>query len=356
VVPVIDWITALIPFDHSTSLNDGQVISVDRDGVQEWTTQKRLAIRGSYESSLHIKSDDRTWNPETGNYSHILLDGNPVKFFQGHNLWGTDDLVGLVSETVLKVSQILNLSITEQAWNLITNGYYDLKRVDSTMMLAMGSQTDVQAFLYSAERTAHMKYKGQGIMTKGTLYFGKHSRRESLKMYSKATEIKAKGHQLPFELQQLPELYKWVDDKLRLEVCTRSMELKDRGLQLACNWGDNTPEEVLLRSLSGLNMSENHTITATTLDGLPPRLVAVYHLWKEGHDIRGMYPPTTYKRYRKALQEVAGIDIAVKQGNRSEPSPNVIEFKRVLRPERAEQVPAWAIGTPLYFEPRAKVG
>lgn len=350
---MIDWITALIPFEHTESLNDGHVISLDRNGEQEWTTQKRLTVRGSHEATLHIKSDDYTRNSE-GKYTHILLDGNPVKFFQGHNLWGTNDLLGLVVETILSVTGSLKLPIALHDWKRLINGEYQLKRVDSTMMLAMGTQADVQAFLYSAERTAHMRYKGQGVMTKGTLYFGKHSRRETLKMYSKATEITAKGHKLPSTLQQLPAIHDWVADKLRLEVCTRSMELKERGLQLACNWHDNTPEETLLKALSGLNMSEQHTITPAALDGLSPRLVAVYHLWKEGHDLKAMYPRKTFYRYRKALQEAAGIDIAVKQGNRQEPHPNVIEFRRVLRPERCEQIPAWAIGTDLYFEPRAR--
>lgn len=351
---MIDWITALIPFQHAEPLNDGQVISLDRNGEAEWTTHKRLVIRSSHETALHIKSDVHTRNHQ-GIYTHILLDGNPVKFFQGHNLWGTNDLIGLVAETIIKVAYVLNLPIAASDWENIINGAYQLKRVDSTMMLAMGSQADVQAFLYSAERTAHMRYKGQGIMTKGTLYFGKHSRRETLKMYSKAVELKAKGHKLPLTLQQLPALHHWVVDKLRLEVCTRSLELKDRGLQLACNWHDNTPEDTLLRSLSGLNMSEHHTIPPAALDGLPSRLVAVYHLWKEGHDLRAMYPRMTFYRYRKALQETAGIDIAVRQGNRPEPNPNVIEFRRVLRPERCDQIPAWAIGTPLYFQPRSKV-
>jgi II/X family phage/plasmid replication protein len=288
-------------------------------------------------------------------YTHILFDGNPVKFFQGHNLWGTNDLVGLMAETVLKVASILNLSIPENDWIAVQEGDYLLKRVDSTIMIALGSQSDVQAFLYSAERTAHMRYKGQGIMTKGTLYFGKHSRRESLKMYSKYTEIMAKGHELPKALQELPELYNWAKDKLRIEACTRSMQLKDLGLRHAFNWGDNTPDDTVNRLLNGLNMSEQHTLTAANLDGLPPRLVGVYHLWLEGHDLKKIYPSKTFYRYRNHLLE-KGIDIAVKQGNRAEPSPNVIEFRRVLYPERCEQIPAWAIGTPLYFEPRAKFG
>lgn len=351
---MIDWITALIPLEHQEAINGGNVTSISQDGEIDWTVQKKLEVEGSFDSSLHIKSDLSRFSPETGMFTHLIIHGNPVKFFQGHNLWGTDDLIGLVAETVSRVCDHLSLVPTAEDWEQITKGHYQLTRVDSTGMISLGSNADVEAFLYSAERTAHMRYKGQGIMTKGTLYFGKHSRRESLKMYNKLTEIKAKGHELPRELQSLPELYKWTTGKLRLEVVTRGMQLKDLGLQLACNWGETTPQDTLYRLLNGLNMSEQHTLTAANLDGLPPRLIAVYHLWKDGHDLKKMYPPTTFKRYRKTMSEY-GIDIAIKQGNRPEPSPNVIEFRRVLRPERCEQIPAWAMGTALMFEPRAKM-
>jgi len=351
---MIDWIKAIIPLEHLTPLDDGHVISITKNGEIEWTTNKRLSVRGSYESDLHIQSDHSSRSPETGLFTHIVFDGNPIKFFQGHNLWGTDDLIGLMIETVYRVSKLLALTPTVQDWEWIVKGHYQLKRVDSTMMIGLGSNADVEAFLYSAERTAHMRYKGQGIMTKGTLYFGKHSRRESLKMYNKLGEIKAKGHELPKELQELPELYKWVAGKLRIEAVTRSMQLKDLGLQLACNWGDNTPNDTLNRLLNGLNMSEQHTLSAVNLDGLPARMKLAYQSWKDGHDLKKILPKNTFYTYRRELLK-QGIDIAIKQGNRAEPNPNVIEFRRVLRPERCEQIPAWAYGTPLMFEPRAKM-
>lgn len=355
---MIDWITAKIPFDHIDPIYDGNVISLTRDGEIEWKTDKRLSVVGSHDMQLHIKSDPSTRHPETGFYSHIMFDGNPLKFLQGHNLFGSDDILGLMSETLYKVFSILGLMPNEMDWKMITMGFYELYRVDSTMMLDLGNNSDVDAFLYSAERTAHMKYKGQGQMTKGTLYFGKNSRRESLKMYNKLKEITAKGHKLPLELSELPELIKWVTGKLRIEAVTRRMQLKELNIERANRWDDDTPFITVNRLLGGLNMSEQHTLTAVNLDSLPPRLVAVYHMWKEGHDIKKLYldnrgyPSMTYIRYRKALLE-HGIDIAIKQGNRAEPNPNVIEFRRVLRPQLCDQVPAWAVGTPLYFEPRA---
>lgn len=352
---MIDWVTALIPWRHPAGVHDGQVLSIDRDGNVEWSSPKRLAVRGSYESTLHIRSDPRAIDFETGEYLNMVFDGNPVKFFQGHNLWGTNDLIGLMAETCFKVSQVINLPIPDQDWLLIENGAYSLKRVDSTAMLDIGNNSSVESFLYSLERTGHMRYKGQGIMTKGTIYFGKHSRRESLKFYNKLTEIKAKGHRLPAELEALPHLFDWVTGKLRAEHTLRSMQLKRVGLDIAGNWGENKPLEVLIAAMSGLNMSEQHTLTPAAIDGLPPRLVGIYHLWKEGHDLKSMYPRMTFYRYRKQLQELAGIDIAVKQGNRQEPAPNVIDFRRVLTPELVTEVPAWAVGTPLYFEPRAKI-
>lgn len=351
---MIDWVKALIPFDHYDTFHDGQVCSITRDGELEWSTDKRMAVTGSYDARIHLKSDPHTRDPETGKYAFLIFDGNPAKFLQGHNLWGSDDLIGLMTETMAKVCKILDIYPSETDWMAIQQGAYHVKRIDSTMMIDLGSKTDVEAFLYSAERTAHMRYKGQGIMTGGTLYFGKHSRREALKMYAKGTEIRAKGHELPQGLRDLPELYKWADSKLRVEVCTRSMQLKDNGLGAACNWTENTPDEKVNELLNGLNMSEQHTLSATTLEGLQPRLIGVYHNWKDGHDLKKILPKNTFYRYRREFLK-RGIDIAVKQGNRAEPAPNVIEFRRVLRPVRCEQIPAWAIGTELFFEPRANV-
>lgn len=350
---MIDWVKAIIPWRHTEPLNNGLVMSIDRNGELEWSSDKRLQVRGSFDSTIQLLSSARHRDPLTGDYLSVILDGNPAKFLQGHNLWGTDNLLGLVSETVSRLSEPLGLPILAHDWDLILAGRYKLARIDSTAMLDLGNNASVESFLYSLERTGHMRFKGQSIATKGTVYFGKHSRRESLKFYNKQTELGIKGHQLPKELgHDLARLQSWVVGKLRAEHTARSMFLKDSGLDLASAWGENTSLEVLTAALAKLNMSENHTLTPAALEGLKPRLIAVYHLWLEGHDLRVMYPRKTFYRYRKQLQESCGIDIAVKQGNRQEPAPNVIDFRRVLTPVFAT-VPDWAKGTSLYFEPKS---
>lgn len=349
---MIDWVTVILPFHHDTALNGGHVLSFDGDGVEEWKAIKRMPVRGSYESNLLVKSLDET-RASSGQYTQISIDGNFVKYHQGHNIFGTDDLTGLITETYIKVLAKLGLKPSELDLKLVSQGCYALKRADCTMMVDLGNLSKVEAFLYSAEQTAHLKHRGQGIMTKGTLYYGKHSRRWSLKMYAKGKEINSKGHTLPLDIDT-PALQQWTDGKLRIELVLRSMELKSRGLHVGASWEDNTVIENLYASLEGLNMNGKHVVPPETLEGLPPRLVAVYHLWKEGHDLRRMYAKRTFYRYRKQLQDACEIDIAVKQGNRKETASNVVEFVQVLRPKACDQVPPWAVGTPLYFEPRAR--
>lgn len=351
---MIDWIKAVIPWRHSQALNDGQVLSISRNGDIEWNTNKRLAVRGSHDSALHILSDNRERDSETGDFLNVIIDGNPIKFLQGHNLFGSDDLVGLVAEICLRVSKALQMPIPENNWQTITEGFYHLKRIDSTAMLCLGNDANVESALYSIETTGHMRYKGQAIATKGTVYFGKHSRRESLKFYNKLTEIQAKGHRLPLEIELLPGLIPWVTGKLRVEHTLRTMQLKHIGLDLAVNWRQNKPLEVLMDCMSAMKISSQHTLTDTALDHMPSRLKPIYQLWKDGHDLRKIYPKVTFYRYRKQLQELASIDIAIKQGNRQERSPNVVDFVRVLTPELVSGVPEFAIGTSLYFEPRAR--
>ena len=97
-------------------------------------------------------------------------------------------------------------------------------------------------------------------------------------------------------------------------------------------------------------MSEQFNITDTDLEGLPARLIAVYKLWKEGEDLRALYPRASFYRYRAELLK-RGIDIAIRQPAKPD---NVIPLVRVLRPEAIAQVPEGAIGTSVYFEPKLK--
>ena len=58
-------------------------MSFDANGANEWIVNKMVSVEGSHSSIIQIKSIDN---------HNIWVSGNPSKFLQGHNIFGTDDL------------------------------------------------------------------------------------------------------------------------------------------------------------------------------------------------------------------------------------------------------------------------
>jgi II/X family phage/plasmid replication protein len=261
--------------------------------------------------------------------------------------WITAILPCLHSEAIYG-GRISPTPADHDAWK---TGNYDLKRMDCTAMWELPRRSDVRSWLRAAEFQSKSRH-GRPVTRGGTLYFGQHSRRWTLKFYSKGDELdtKNKSHKLPCEILYHDDLKQWADNKLRGELTLRSMQLKELDLDRASNWKISTALEHLLSYIEGLEMSEQFSLTPVILDDLPGRLVAVYKLWRDGEDLRGMYPKATFYRYRAELLK-HGIDIAIRQPAKPD---NVIPLVRVLRPEAIAQVPEWAIGTPLYIEPKLR--
>jgi II/X family phage/plasmid replication protein len=87
---MIDWVSAIITCKHDPSkLISGIVMSFDAQGENEWTVNKTLSVEGSHSSKIQIKSHTET---------QIYISGNPTKFLQGHNLFGTNDLIYLMGK------------------------------------------------------------------------------------------------------------------------------------------------------------------------------------------------------------------------------------------------------------------
>ena len=108
----------------------------------------------------------------------------------------------------------------------IKDGHYELTRVDVNETWHLRNQNEVLAWIRAVGETAFLKHRGAGQFSGDTAYFGKNSRRWSLKCYSKGLEILAKGHKLPKELC-IPEMIEYAQKALRIEGVIRQLELKE---------------------------------------------------------------------------------------------------------------------------------
>lgn len=349
---MIDWVSFVAPCVHSKQITGGLIASVRTDGTVEWSKFKRHVVRGSWDTAMTIRSVMTGCDPCT----RIEVSGNPVKWFQGHNLWGTDDLPALVVALLDDLALRTDLGLTPTAWDRErwAIGAVGISRVDVTESFHLRNRPDVLAWLRAAEQSAHLSHRGRGQLCKGsTLYFGKNSRRWSLKLYSKGQEVEAVGHGQDAILR-LPAALEWADRSLRAEMVIRSMELKRRGLSMLCDWAcfqrDDVDSEVtaqLLRPVLGdLTMTTKTTLSADVLESLTNAQRTAFFAWQAGHDLRSVMTRRSFYRMRSLLLP-HGIDIAVPQ--LKEPS-NVVPLVRVLEAVPA-RVPEWAHGTPLYFEP-----
>ncbi|GJA52559.1 hypothetical protein KAM347_43500 [Aeromonas caviae] len=122
----------------------------------EWFFTKPLPVVGSHDANVRIKTSAFSGQDESGRELHI--DGNLVKFFQGHNLFGSHDIVGLVSAFMDHLCGIPQLGLCptdfqRQSWR---NGNFQLGRVDVTTMYQLRNRNDVLSWLATAEHTTTM--------------------------------------------------------------------------------------------------------------------------------------------------------------------------------------------------------
>lgn len=351
---MIDWISARVPCNHGHEIAGGAMVSYkdanDFQAGTDWAFAKPLPVVGSHDANVRIKTSAFSAHDDTGRELHI--DGNLVKFFQGHNLFGSCDIVGLVCAFMEHLCSIpeLGLCPTDLQRHQWRTGAFLLSRIDLTKMNRLRNLPDVLSWLSNAEYSATLNHRGRGQLTKGsTLYFGKHSRRWSLKFYSKGQEITAKGHELPKSIELRDRLIEYAQPALRSELTLRSMQLKETELQLASNWPRNAEgiSQIFNSYLKGLNMSSVRRLPDEALASLPSGCRLAYQSWLEGHDLKNMLVPRTFYRYRSQLLP-HGVDIATVQP-RDRPD-NVETLWRVLDPMPME-IPEWAYGTPLYFDP-----
>lgn len=342
---MIDWLSGKAYFLHTTDqLPSGSVVSIDSDGAIEWKTTKRIQVKGSYDSTFTIRTDPSSEHLP-GLFTKIEFSGNPVKFIQGHNIWGSSNLTGLAYEAIIKALSTLGLKLAPNENDLLFNGGFSLSRVDVNNMYSMGSLESVNQWLHSAEFSARTRM-GKGHFSGNTLYFQKRSTRWSLKFYSKALELRATGHQLPREFFEAKSFHEYASDKLRAELTLRTKELKKLGLDNGAAWGDNEHIDVFTDYMGRLEMSEQKQLDDLVLS-LPSELRSTYLTWKEGYDVKALMKKPTFYRHRKRLIE-HGLDISIPSGNKPN---NVIPLMRIIEAIPAE-IPEWAYGTEYYFEPR----
>lgn len=331
--PVIDWVTIRIPCRLPAPIAGGWTIKLSSDGTERSRTPHRMSIEGSHSASLTIRA------PST---SELEISGNLVKWLQGHNLYGTDDLKELVWAALERLEPFLggNLgAIGLGSLSALSNAI--VTRVDCTYMLQLDSPGDVLSWIRSAHATGSACRRGRGVMREGTLVFGDATGRSfarwQIVIYSKGQEIGA--HPLPAPMRDDSEVLEWTSRCLRVEVRLGRLELEKKGLRALSGWRTASTGMMWSEKVGTLTFNDEAKSDNVDLLGLPDHLRGTYAQWKLGADLRQSMKKAKFYRHRAFIRGLTSVDIAVPPS--AKPTATVVPIKRTLEAQPVTR-PPWA--------------
>lgn len=301
---MIDWLDLVVSIPHEP-FNFGHVLFIKPSGELDYGIAKSAQVAGSYDSTVRVRSQGAAGG---GLAQELYISGNPSKFLQGHNVFGSQDICLLASEMVKAIFASLEFD-DDLGIARVRAGNFDVKRIDITESWAFRSREEVQAVL-SALAIKSRSRLGRPQTRGGTVYHGMNSRRHTFKFYCKGDELEAgKKHRLHETLENSP-IKEFADNLLRGELTLRSKELKELELSRGT---DLTPEkcnELYAEYFGRIEMAAQADIPSEEVMALTRAHRSTYLLWKEGIDVRTMASKATFFRHRSKLLQL-GVDIAL---------------------------------------------
>lgn len=331
---MIDWVKVRYPM-IAPPLEHGRVQHLDRDGVITCEYLKPLTVESSQGAKLRVRS---VGSAGDGLTSHLEVSGNPAKFLQGHNVFGSDDVISLCAQVFGELCASFGLKPSDQEAAAVASGIYPITWVDINYSYALCNQADVQAWIKAAEYTSRTR-RGRPVLTGTTLYWSKHSRRWGIKAYSKYVELATKGGKLPTTLPGVPDLMGWAQNKLRLEVRLLSMELARLGIKTVRDLSQADPRAIHNQYRGKIIMAGNYAATSKEISNLSKSVRSSYRHWENGLDVLDVMSKAKFYRHRKIILDALALDISIQKA--SAIKPNVVPLVRVLEAVEAE-IPGWA--------------
>lgn len=344
-VAMIDYLTAriVLPRPLPRPIDGGKFVRLNEGGFLEMETSRRKRIIGSHEAVMQVRAPG---------VHEIEISGNPAKFLQGHNLWGSTDPIALLWGVLerMAASGVFGRSLAGLGLlspSLMAHSTV-LSRVDCTVMLLADTPGDVISSLRSLRVAGRLRDRGKSGLPHpweqgdGVTFGskpGKAFRHRSITFYSKGQDVTV--HPLPQLMMTDAEVIDWANLCLRCEVRLGGNYLRKSGLRCLSKWTDETALTQWNLMMARMDMNGSDEQPAA-LAGLPAHLQVTYAAWVSGADLSSILSKPTYYRQRQAILKAVDVDIAIPRPK--EPTAQVVPLKRIIelrpagRPDFADRI------------------
>ena len=318
----IDWLSASVstPPQLWPGYESGRTIKLASDGE---ILENRLTASQVEDDEPSSSKNFRVWTPTPG---QLYLSGNPVKLLQGHNLFGSMDLLGLYLEAGVWVRQNAGLFPGPQTWDSCEFSSPRYSRIDITRSYRFATDAEALDYVRFVAGNAKSRHGAAKLYDSGTAYLGQSSRRWTMKIYAKKQELlhglRGAGRRI-FATMFPDELLDWSTGVVRFELTLRGVELAKH-----CPPGD-IHDSVFLAKLwqtyfHSIQFNENSSMTNRPdliEETLPHYLQGTVAIWRTGRDLRSLLSKPTFYRHRRDILDSCGIDIAVPPQRAASGSP-----------------------------------
>lgn len=325
----IDWLSGYTSSSvkeyHAEPIwTPARFVKVSPQGEVISETPTLTNVVGSFEASM-------SWGSNSGR--EIYLSGNPVKFIQGHNLFGSCDPLALYLSAGWQLRMHGGEFPSPDTWDGLALELPTFTRIDLTRSYRFSTQGDALKWIRQVAATAHTSRMKRGVAGSSTVLFGMGSRRWSYKIYAKLDELLSpkKGHGIPAAIgrRAIKQLHEWAEGVVRFELTLRGLELKRLSGHLQ-RMGDLVQVQQLWQ-LYHDRIQFNRNAEASRMDDfkedlLTPSEKVTLAAWRGGADLQDMLSRSEWYRRRKEILEKVGVDIA------ESPGDNAVESVEDLDP------------------------
>lgn len=297
----VDWIS--ISQYHGEGLPElfGELRLVyDKDGEPDHESAKSLQVRGSYDSSLHIRSH-QGW---------VSVSGNPSRWGRSDNLFGLslDECIQVLNDELARHGlpgfDAGRRMHTETADDIRADRMAQwtgarISRIDITRNYVAGSEWLARLAMraYAQKGRARMKRAVYGDET--SMW---HTGRRCVKAYLKGPEMTLHAKHSPWTAWAIE------NGVVRHELELRSKLLSETRL---CYLGNLTMGQLiqLHRRETAHLLDIDATLDPMAVEHIPAKSRLIYAAWLKGEPVRELLTRPTFYRHRKTIMDAAGVDI-----------------------------------------------
>ncbi|RYD94803.1 MAG: hypothetical protein EOP50_08990 [Sphingobacteriales bacterium] len=290
----------------------------------------------------------------------LLVDVNPARWSQGHNIFGSRDLKAIALPVLKDVLSKAGITMSQEEAQRVEAGEFEILTLDLNFTFRLPTAKDVSDYLTAAHDVISSKTRSKPWNFQHSIYIGAQAKNDykMIRIYDKHKEITDKLNTKDCRLskkltdEDKKQLIEHAKGILRFEASFRRKWLKKQNKHRGKDWF--TPgacKEALEKEFRMVNLPMNVELSETDALKLPTSLGRVYDSWIAGgwDRVCERYSARSRERYRSTFLNDYKIDL--KAARKNVQDSNVVPLWRFIEANAEPEIPTWAVGTPLYFQP-----